>query len=375
MEVNMITKAKLLGLLVPVALTGLIYGCGSSGSGGGGILAAVDTSSVRNGSVVQGPVVGATVFADNVKAGSGTRFVKDVGEMVATIDPVTGKYTLPSMPSYNFILVSTGGTDTITTQRALLLLAPAGCTNITPLTTLVALDTTKKIEKKLEALNGGRKYDSNVSTNATPAILLLIKSAETAVKSVSDTIVAAQPTISDDSRDYIQAQIWQQIAKEFAATAQDLSTPSGVNAALTVAMTGAITDILAKNSDFITAFNTTSAKTISDNAVGAAATSLGTTLASTVPLDRNMILLETALLAPTVTFPVAVQTTVTDISISLASIKPPTTRPPRPPITVITNTTEAVIIQITASTGGDVSGVTGATGGTGGSGSGIGVTF
>jgi len=143
----MITLQRRICFLLLSLLTVVVYGCG-----GGGSASTPNTTSVQTGSVVQGPVRGATVFADNVAAG--TRFVQDAGEISAPTDS-TGGFFLPSFPSYDFVLVSMGGTDSITGQPALLLLAPAGSANISPLTTLVALDTTKAIQAKLEALMEG----------------------------------------------------------------------------------------------------------------------------------------------------------------------------------------------------------------------------
>jgi hypothetical protein len=353
----MITLQRRICFLLLSLLTVVVYGCGSGGSAS----TSVDTSSVQKGSVVQGPVRGATVFADNVAAG--TRFVRDAGEISAQTDSAGG-FSLPSFPSYDFVLVSTGGTDSITGQPALLLLAPAGSANISPLTTLVALDTTKAIQAKLEALMGGTKFDTNVSTNSSPAVLMLIKSAETAVQSVNDAVKQAATdagkTITQTQFNYIQAQIWQQIALTFAGTSQNLATPAGLDAALTAAVSSAITEIKAKNSN-ISTFAAASAATIADNAVDAALLALGTGVTHTSPtaLSTTTVRAESSLSNPATVFSAAVTSTVAALktlnSVIISAGTPSTYSPA--PIAVVT-TTSATIIGI----------ITGATGGTGGTG-------
>jgi hypothetical protein len=356
-------------LLLSLALLPLvIHGCGGSSSS-----PSVNTASVQKGSVVQGPVEGATVFADNVRAGN--RFVQDPGEISAATTS-TGSFFLPTFPTYDFILVSTGGTDTITRQPALLLLAPAGSPNITPLTTLVTLDTTngtmdptKGVRKKLEALNGGRSFDTNVATNSTQATLLLIKSAETAVQSMTDAVkqaaADASTTVDQAQINYIQAQTWQQIALEFERTSQNLATPTGLYIALNSAITNAIAAIKAepKNSNISSFDSFISAGAIANNSVNAALDSLfvaGTVnRTSTTPLDTLAIKAESTLLNPTTVFKNAVLATVsvlkTAFSITVIGVTPnPYTPTPLPVITV----TNAAIISI----------LTGSSGGTGGTG-------
>ena len=349
-----------------------LFGCGGGGGGSSTPTAIVDTTSVQKGAVVQGPIVGATVFADNVAAGG--RFVLDAGEVAAPTD-AAGNFFLPQFPNYDFILVSTGGKDSLTGQDALLLLAPAGSANITPLTTLVALDTTQAVRAKLEALNGGRKFDTNVSTGSSQAILMLIKSAETAVQSVSDAVKQAAAdalptpvTLSQAQINYIQAQAWQQIALEFARTSQNLATPAGLYAALNIAITNAVTAIKAepKNSNISNFDSFTSSVAIANNSVNAALDALFgagvVTRASTTALDTSAVKAESSLLNPTTVFKNAVLATVTALkSVSSVIVIGVTPNPYTPtPIPIVT-VTRATIIRI----------LTGASGGTGGTG----VTF
>jgi hypothetical protein len=372
----MATLSYRIGCLLLTLFTVATYGCGGGTSGtasgsGSTPAATVDTSKVQTGAVVQGPISGATVFADNVAAG--TRFVLDSGEIAAAPTGTAGSFSLPSFPSYDFVLVSTGGTDTITGLPALLLLAQAGSANITPLTTLVTLDTTKTLRTKLESMMGGTSYDTNVSVNSSPAILLLIKSAETAVQSVSDAVkqagVDAGKPVPQAQLNYIQAQTWQQIALEFARTTQNFATPAGLDAALTAAITNAITAITAEpansNISISSVTSALSAATLAHKAVDAALSALGAgvTRTSTVALSTTTVRTESSLVSPATVFDAAVKSTVTALktlnSVVVVGIAPNPYSPA--PIPVVTTTSAAIIRIIT--------------GAAGGSGAGIGITF
>lgn len=381
----MSTFSRRICYLLLTLLTMIICGCGGDGgalvstgtstgtsTSGGTPVATVDTSKAQTGAVVQGPVSGATVFADNVAAG--IRFVHDTGEVIAAPTGTGGTFSLPTFPSYDFVLVSTGGTDTITGLPALLLLGQAASANITPLTTLVVLDTTRVIQAKLEALMGGTKYDTDISVNSSPAILLLIKSAETTVQSVSDAVkqaaAAAIPpvTLSQAQINHIQAQTWQQIALEFARTTQNLATPAGLDSALTAAVTNAIAAIKAEPANAnITITSSMPAAVIAHNSVNAALNSLfGSgllTYISTTALSTTTVKTESSLSSPTTVFTAAVTSTLSVVKALRSVVVTGVTPNPYSPraISVVT-ITSAEIIRI----------ITGASGGTG---SGSGVTF
>lgn len=335
-------------LLTLLAIT--INGCGG---GGGTASTPVDTSSVQKGAVVQGPVLGATVFADNVA--SGIRFVQDAGEISAQTD-AAGNYFLPAFPSYDFVLVSTGGTDTITNQPALLLIAPAGSSHITALTTLVALDTTKTVQAKLEALMGGTKFDTNVSTNASPAVLMLIKAAETTVQSVNDAVKQAAAnagkTVDQKQLNFIQAQTWFQIALAFAGTTQNLATPAGLAAALTTAVEKALTAIKAEPANSNISSITASAATIADTSVDAALLALGMGVTHTSPaaLSTTTVRTESSLASPATVFSTALNTLKTAYSVVITASTPNPYSPQ--PLQVVTTTSTAIILIITGASGG-----------------------
>lgn len=292
----MTKRSKLFCSLLLVVLTGLMYGCG----GGGGTAV---TATPPSGKLAQGPVSGAVVFAD--RQVGGTRFVLDADEVRTTTD-ANGNYRLPSAPNYAFVLVSRGGTDILTGQDAIQMLAQDGSVNMTVLTTLLTLDSTgtTKLSEKLQALQPSKApLDFDVSTASTPAMLLLTKSVETAVQSITAAIrtkaAAALPalTITDQQIAYIQFRALQQIALGFSVTLENLATPAGLRNALETAIAAGITEI---NKDAINAdltppasgnisIDVTAAASIADDAVTAAATVLGTTLSSIVALPVSTV--------------------------------------------------------------------------------------
>jgi hypothetical protein len=345
----MITRSKLFQCVALIALTGMMNGCGGGSSSS-------SSSFVQTGKLVQGPVTGATVFADNVQGG--VRFVQDGTEITAVTNS-SGGYTLPTLPTYSYILVSKGGTDQMTGMPAIQMLAPAGAANITPLTTLVTLDTSGLLKAKLEALlPNGAKYDTDVSENSSPAVLLLVKSIETAARSLTVAISDKSGSkISDTQNAYIQARIMQAIAQTLADTgtsAADISTPSTLTTKLTTALGVAVTYILADNSN-ITITNAadavTIASTLATNSVAAAAASLNVSPSLSSPLDMASVKKEATLLNAAATFMNAVTNTVTAIigTTITAVITPPIFNPPVIPVVTVTIT--AIITGATGSTG------------------------
>lgn len=228
--------SKLFTSICIIALAVAIYGCGGDGNSQG-----------PTGKVVKGPVVNATIFADNV-SGTG-RFALDAGEISTTTDPVTGDFTLPSVPGYNYILVSKGGTDKITGQPAIQMIAPAGAANVTPFTTLVALagDVTNYNKLKTELtklLPAGVGYDADISAEASTSIaaLLVAKSVESLVQIMTNAITTAAGAgnISATQIAEVQAQIMQEIAKRFAADGPIPKNTVGLTTSLQTAATAAV---------------------------------------------------------------------------------------------------------------------------------------
>src|SRR6185369_16624503 len=48
----------------------------------------------------------------------------------------TGHFTLPAVPPYSYVIVSRGGTDTLSGKPAMMMLAPSGAQNVSALTTM-----------------------------------------------------------------------------------------------------------------------------------------------------------------------------------------------------------------------------------------------
>ncbi|MFZ2950576.1 MAG: hypothetical protein WA003_13965 [Desulfuromonadaceae bacterium] len=345
---------KLAVSLCILSASTLMYGCGSGSS-----TSSTTTPAGPSGKLTQGPVLGASVFADNVSGGS--RFNLDSGEISATTSMTTGDFVLPSAPTYDYILVSKGGTDKLTGQAAIQMIAPAGSANITPITTLVALDTTGSVKAKLEALMpAGAKFDTDISTTASPAILLLAKSMESTVYAMTQSVTtsAGSATISSAQIASIQAQTMQAIAVELAKPAvmsATLQTPAGLTTSLQAAVTSAVATI---NNTSNTNINipAATASTIAATVVDASATMLniGATAALTTITGGEGAVVTSAIAA---TFTTAVTAAVTIASSTVTATATPTDYVA--PVTLV------VTPQITP-------GVTGSTGGTSG---GTGTTF
>ena len=348
----MISRSKLVSTFCLVALAAGMNGCGSDST---------TPTAGQSGRLVEGPVTGATVFADRVSGG--VRFVQDSDEVATKTDSVTGNFTLPSVPGYNYILVSKGGTDKITGQPAIQLLAPAGAANITALTTLVTLDTTGGVKAKLQALMpSGFSYDSDISTTASPAVLLVTKSVETIVQSLTNSVTSAAvtggKTLTQAQVSYIQSQTMQAIAQEFAKPAVDvttLSTTASLVTTLGSAVSTATTNIQANNANVV--FQAGTADTLAANAVGATQTvfNIGTTAGTTGLAGGETAAFATAGATATKAFTDSVSATTSGLTVTV-NTTPLLFAPP--PVQVVTPIT-----------------IPGTTGTTGGSSSGNGATF
>ena len=151
---------------------------GSGGSGGGS--GSGDSPSARlQGYVSQSRVVGATVWVDR-----NVNNVLDFGETSDAATSNSGLFTLDLNQLdeiANYRLISTGGTARALTSAAApvgVMLAPRGAKNITPLTTVVALNTTLA---NAIASATGESYDVDIakSGGVSPTALRLAKGIET----------------------------------------------------------------------------------------------------------------------------------------------------------------------------------------------------
>jgi len=163
------------GCLLLCLLLGLTA-CGGGGGGGG----TAETSGIQ-GKLAQSYVKGALVWADKVEANGLGNFTRDTGEADSKSDN-SGGYGL-DVTYTDYVLVTSGGTVTNSSGEevpAAPMLAPAvssgqGTTNITPLTTLVALDPTLKA--KLSNL-GDWNADIASNSGVNSGLLRIAKTTE-----------------------------------------------------------------------------------------------------------------------------------------------------------------------------------------------------
>lgn len=292
----MSTFSRRFCFLLLTLLTMAICGCGGGGgttaagpsdgggtptTGGGTPTTGGGTSpppaSVVKNRVSQSPIINGTVFADRVVGGV-SNFTLDADEVTTTTD-ADGYYTLPT-PSYDYILVSKGGQDKVTGLDQILMLAPRGSANITPLTTLVTLDTTGDLAQKLMDLQDGAPIDGDVYTRSSPAALMLIKSVEISVQSLTETFMQKSGGSLSASQIYsIQARTMQKIAQALTNSPLDPAVPANLYSILITAFKTAIPAVKSENPNIV--ISTTAiagiAVEIASSAVDASAKALNRT--------------------------------------------------------------------------------------------------
>ena len=270
------------------------------------------------GKVVQAPVAGATVFLD--KIGSGKEYEQDdQNEWVtySTVSADDGTWSLATPPATfgKYRVVSLGGSYSFVDESgltvkvaAMTMSAPAGAKNVTPLTTLVELQPTPElqlaVQQKLEKL-GIASYDIDISqATATPAALLLSKSVETVVATLTNAInvpdSAGITPLSAPDLAKIQQIILLKIATGLQESAVDLTSPDKLKVVLQDSAAVAVAAIV-KAEPAIT-LNPAQAgavvKAIKE-AVAAVAASVPTDAAGHVSTDSANVVSETTLFTPT----------------------------------------------------------------------------
>jgi hypothetical protein len=243
----LLTRAGAVSMLaVSVALLG---GCGSDGGGG--------ASSTVSGTVTQGQVKDAVVFADHLSGDYANRILDDAnanssisaadseGGSSTTTDK-NGDFTLTE-PGYDYVIVSVGGTDLLSGQPAMQMLAPAGAKNISPLTTMVALtpEGTERdaIIATIESL--GISYDDDLSQNITPAAAIVVHSIQSAVTTMTNALTTdstGAQTVSNYAVGQIQEQVLYQVKEQIkSASVADLTDSTTLSTKLGAAVTNSIT--------------------------------------------------------------------------------------------------------------------------------------
>ena len=206
------------------------------------------------GRVVQGPVAGATVYLDRIDSGTG--YLLDQSEYAySTMTDDKGYWNLPAPPanygkyrivSFRGSFSSVDSSGNTVAVPAMQMSAPAGAKTVTALTTLV--DLNPELRAKIEA-TGISRYDLDLSTPvATPAALLLSKSVETLVGTLSDAVDPNQ-TLSDNELAKVQHTILAAIADNLLDPAVLLANPVVLQAGLVDAAQSAIHIIIADNTE------------------------------------------------------------------------------------------------------------------------------
>ncbi len=286
------TNLKMLG--GGLMLSGLMM---LGGCGGGDNTYVAPKAAPLTGNVVQGPVSGCTVVAK--KSGNKDFSKAEAGEVTATTN-ASGVFTFAANPDYNYTyVILPNGTDTLTGKSNIQLIAKGGSANVTPLTTLVATDTTGTVEAKLVALAGlpaGSSIGAVNTSNTTPAAMIVSKSIESTISAITATVKASAGanTVSATQLAAVQSQTLQALATEVAkpaTTAATLSAPSTLTASVNSAVAAAIPAITASNSNItVTAANVaTIATAVSQNAVGSAVIAISAPAGVTTPAAASAV--------------------------------------------------------------------------------------
>lgn len=211
----------------------LAYGCGSDDDDDGGTTTPTPEASL-SGTLSQTYVKGATIFADKIVAGTTLgNYTQDDDEVDTTSDD-DGQFDLDIPEGYNdYVLVSIGGMIEDASGNSIParpMLAPAGARNITPVTSLAALnpDLVTQI---------GEDYDADIAnpSGVSGEILQLAKTAEAILDLLSDE----DNQVVDDTTDKFA--IFQHVANAFSNNI-DLSDDSAVKAAAVTAVDNILDD-------------------------------------------------------------------------------------------------------------------------------------
>jgi len=237
MKVQIERLSKYAGWLVAVISVLMFSACG----GGGGDAEAPSVLGL-SGSVVQGKVSGAKVWADHL-TGAGANSKMDADEAATAATTATdGTFTLPTTPAYDHILVSSGGVDSITGKPAQHMQAPAGSSVISPFTTMVVM------EPACEAVIEGLGVDarSDVSKSVTPAALFLLQSVQAVMTTLTTALDPAGNKLTEDQLNKIQREVMKQVAAQVKTqSAAQLITPDALTAILQTALNDALVKIVA----------------------------------------------------------------------------------------------------------------------------------
>jgi hypothetical protein len=173
----------------------------TGGTGGtGGTLA---------GAVTQGAVQGAAVFADHLTGAEADHKMNADEAVNSSTTAANGAFSTAA-PLFAYVITSIGGTDTITNQPAMHMLAPSGARGVSPFTTMNVLNTNSRAA--IESLGIG--YDTDLSTTITPAAALLVHCVQATVSVVTGVLNPNDNTLPTSQVNAIQRELLTQIARQ-----------------------------------------------------------------------------------------------------------------------------------------------------------------
>ena len=269
---------KMLRIIGPVAvLSALLMVNGCSVSPGSSTVGTQVPTQGPSGKVTQGPVAGATVWASHLPVDQVATGPDELATVTTSL--ADGTFVLPVQPTYSYVIVSVGGTDTITGRQGTTMLAPAGCNSVSPLTTLVTFDPA--LAATINAmLPPGKNFtdDLSGSNSLTPAALLLINSVESTVNALNSALTNSSTTngstLTTAQQSADQMSTYSNIAKQLSGlTATQLQTPSSLASSLTTAVSNTLSASGATISGNTSI--STIAAVVADNAVASAAQVVG----------------------------------------------------------------------------------------------------
>ena len=223
------------------------------------------TVAAPGGAVVQGPVSGAIVFADRIPAGQvrGNGVVDADEKAYSTTTSSTGIWKLTAVPTYDYEIVSLGGTDTITSQPAITMRAEGGKAGqtvtsqaVTPLTTLVQLTPeANRAALKTTIQSLGVAYNAKIDEGITPAAAALVKAVTTTASMVVEVLNTAAGgndntrLLSTQAVKSVQTEVLAALATNLVGkTAAQLDTGTEIATITQAATTSAVTAMAADSS-------------------------------------------------------------------------------------------------------------------------------
>jgi hypothetical protein len=328
--------SSLAGVSVLLFSTTLLVNCSGGGSDH-------NPPAALAGNVVQGAVVGATVFADRttstIDASLNQNYKLDADEVVAQdLTGPNGEFSFAAAPGYVYVSVSIGGTDSITGKPAGQMLAPQGVTVVSPLTTMVALTPANQRQNVINTIaNLGIAYDSNISTNITPAAAVFVASVQATLNSLAQTLAADGPLKTDQVSAVQRTALANIAANMNGQTAAALTDTPTLTNTLNASVTATLDTIVANNIVTMTveegSSTATMAQAITNNVVNTVATAVGSTSTSGAVAENTLI---TPAEATTIN---GVVNTAVDTAQEQVTVTPPAPTPP-----TITNQSPATAV-------------------------------